>query len=786
MKKYGIKALQYSLGLLLFLVLLYFVVGELIGKRETVTSVGTSSLLEASWERVYTDGTREPVTLPDIWDAEPGEEVRAEAVLPELTKDMYGSIRASQQDMWIYVDGELRENYSTEGIRPFGKTSASAYVFFPLYKEDAGKMLAIVTVSDSAYSGRMNQVIVGEKLDLANHYMRENAWILVVAFTMVILSIITVVTSFLLGLVHKKQMELLYLGLGTLITSLIMIAESLIRQFVLPSITVASDMGFFLTMLAPYPFLIYANLVQKKRYEKFYIPVLLSVVLNTVISFVLHVWGIVDLLETMIADYVIIGIALAVGMGTILTDIVKKRIKEYWEIGVGLIGIILASGFEIYQVYTPGARWGGFAFCAGLCFLLVMAAFKTGRDMQAMEQEKQRAIVTGEAKTQFLAQMSHEIRTPINTIIGMNEMVLRESKEDSVREYAENIESSSRMLLGLINDVLDFSKIEAGKLDLTVGRYTLPKLLDSVAQELKFKVEAKALKVVVDVEEHLPRRLLGDEVRIRQILSNLVSNAVKYTMEGQITFTVKGIASENGFALQCSVKDTGIGIREEDIPRLFDSFQRVEERKNRHIEGTGLGLAITKQLTELMNGTISVESEYGKGSCFTVTVPQGISEESYSNAAQKEGAQEPEQKKEQKQPLYAPEAVVLAVDDNEMNRKVVQMLLRRTGIQVEVASGGTECLELCRQKKYDVILMDHMMPEPDGIETLHLLRKDEESQNRDTEVLVLTANAVAGSEEQYLAEGFAGYLSKPLVVADLEEMLRNHLPEGKVIPKPAE
>jgi len=780
MKEHRIKLIYYILSGLLIAVLLYFVFGECFGKREAITEDGPCTELQVAWERIYADGTRESVTLPGVWNAEPKEAVRVEAVLPEVQNGTYGCIRASQQDLWVYVEGELRKEYSTKDSRPFGKTSASAYVFFPLYEEDAGKNIAIVTVSDSDYSGRMNQVIVGEQQDIVNLFLKESCLILVVALTTIILSVITVAVSLFLRIVHKKEIDIIYLGLGTLITSMILIAESLVRQFFLPNITVASNMGFFLTMLAPYPFVIYANLIQKKRYQRLYVPVLVLVVVNFLLSFGLHVVGIVDFMESMITDYILIGFALAIGGGTIIADIINKHIQEYWEIGVGLVGIILASVWEIYQVYNPGVRGGGFAFCAGLCFILVMAACKTGRDMQALEKEKQRAIVTGEAKAQFLAQMSHEIRTPINTIIGMNEMILRENRDEAVKEYAENIAGSSRMLLGLINDILDFSKIEAGKLDLTIGRYTLPKLLDNVVQELRFKAESKKLQVNVEIEQGLPRRLIGDEIRIHQIMTNLMSNAVKYTKEGSITFTVREIVSENGFALQFSVADTGIGIRKEDIPRLFQSFQRVEERKNRHIEGTGLGLAITKQLTELMNGSISVQSEYGKGTCFTVVIPQEISEESYLTETNVAATSEAEHKKEEKKPLYAPKAVVLAVDDNAMNLKVVQMLLRRTGIQVEVASGGEECLMLCRQKKYDLILMDHMMPDPDGIETLHLLRKETESPNRDTEVIVLTANAIAGSEEQYKAEGFSDYLSKPLVADDLEAMLQKHLPKEKV------
>lgn len=767
--------IQYILGFLLFGVLLFLVIGESVLPKDIPTEQGTCSTLAVDWERVYADGSREAVKLPKVWEEKRGVTVRVETTLPENQETTWGCIRASQQDVRIFVDGRLREEYSTKDTRIFGKTSASAYVFFEIYEEDAGKVLAIETVSDSIYSGKMNQVFVGEKQDIVYRFIREDGLVLIVAFITVIISIITVVVSLILRVIHKKEIDIIYLGLGTLLISLLMISESLIRQFFLPSITVATSVGFFVTKLAPYPFLIYINLIQGKRYQKMYLPVLGCIIVNFVLSTALHVCKIVDFLDNMMIDYIVIVVALIVGGGTILVDLKKRRVNEYREVAIGFSGIILAGFWEVYLVYFPGPA-GGLGLCIALCFLLVMASIKTGRDIQLIEKEKQRAIATGEAKSQFLAQMSHEIRTPINTIIGMNEMILRENRDETIKEYACDIESTSKLLLGLINDVLDFSKIDAGKLEITKRQFSLTRVLNSAVQELKLKAENKGLHVEVRIDSTLPKTLLGDEIRIRQILANLISNAVKYTMEGTVTFTVGKTGAEEGFELCFSVADTGIGIQKEDIGSLFESFRRVEEDRNRHIEGTGLGLAITKQLVDLMDGSISIESEYGKGSCFSVRLPLEIVEETLP-AEETAAVIEKETKETTKEsePLYAPEAVVLAVDDNDMNLKVVQFLLKRTGIKVDTASGGKECLEQCRRKKYDLILMDHMMPELDGIETFHLLRSEPDNPNCDTKVIMLTANAITGSEEQYQKEGFADYLSKPLIAADLEAMLKRHL-----------
>ena len=362
----------------------------------------------------------------------------------------------------------------------------------------------------------------------------------------------------------------------------------------------------------------------------------------------------------------------------------------------------------------------------------------------------------------------------------MNEMILRENKDDSVEDYAKNVQNASKLLLGLINDVLDFSKIEAGKMEIVEGDYELAKMLTDVVNGTKIKAEAKGLEFKVCVDETLPLVLHGDEIRIRQVLNNLLSNAVKYTKEGEVCLKVEGEYQEEIFSLRFVVKDTGMGIKEKDLGKLFDSFQRLEEKKNRYIEGTGLGLSITKQLTELMGGNISVKSEYEKGSSFAVIIPQQIIDKTEIGKLEDTYKKDKRKKEVMASGLQAPEARVLVVDDNEMNLKVASALLKRTGVQVEVANGGMECLELCRKNNFDLIFMDHMMPEPDGIETLHMLRADETSLNKETEVVVLTANAIAGMEEEYLKEGFTAYLTKPIVAEDLEAMLVAHLPEEKI------
>ena len=392
------------------------------------------------------------------------------------------------------------------------------------------------------------------------------------------------------------------------------------------------------------------------------------------------------------------------------------------------------------------------------------------KDMLNAEKEKQVAIAASESKARFLASMSHEIRTPINIVIGMNEMILRENQDETIQEYAYNIKGASHMLLGLVNDVLDLSKIEAGKLQIVECDYHTSSLLNDVVLGVKGYMNQKQLRLNLEMDETIPAVLNGDEIRIKQILNNLLSNAVKYTDEGSVTFSAKAVMRENDFSLLFTVTDTGRGIRQEDLDKLFEGFIRLEMDKNRYIEGTGLGLNITKLLVDNMGGTIEVHSEYGKGSSFTVSIPQKIIDVSPMGDLQQAYKQEVKKNSDEKL-LYAPDKKILVVDDNKMNLTVIGALLKRSKLQVEFATSGMECLEKAKVNKFDLILMDHMMPEMDGIQTFHYIRETDGCMNQQTPVIVLTANALDGMREYYMGEGFADYLSKPIEADKLEQVL---------------
>ncbi len=404
------------------------------------------------------------------------------------------------------------------------------------------------------------------------------------------------------------------------------------------------------------------------------------------------------------------------------------------------------------------------------------------RATELAKMEERRAKAANDAKSNFLANMSHEIRTPINAVLGMNEVILRECQDEKILEYAQNIEGAGRTLLSLINDILDFSKIEAGSMEIHEAEYDFSTVLNDIFNMVHIKAEQKVIDLVFDVDENIPNSMMGDEMRLRQIMVNVLNNAIKYTSKGSVTLRVKGERSFNDrIILHIDVIDTGIGIKPEDRVSLFDKFKRLDIDKNKTVEGSGLGLAITSSLLELMGGTIDVESEYGKGSTFKMSLPQKIVKDVPIGDFKTRLQSSLKERKTYKEKFTAPDARILVVDDTPMNHVVIRELLKHTLLQIESARSGQECLEKQHSKKYDLILLDYRMPGMDGIETLQTMKKDDTSENLETPVIVLTANAISGARENFIREGFDDYLSKPIESDKLEEALIKYLPKSKVL-----
>ena len=421
----------------------------------------------------------------------------------------------------------------------------------------------------------------------------------------------------------------------------------------------------------------------------------------------------------------------------------------------------------------------------GFILLLIFNSIVMMTYNRRLSEAAQQANQANEAKSYFLSTMSHDIRTPMNAILGLNEMVIRDSKDENIRMYSESIKTAGNTLLSLINDILDFSKIEAGKMEIINVDYSFASLLNDLVNMVQKKAEDKGILLNLDIDRSIPAVLNGDEIRIKQIIINVLSNAVKYTKQGHITFSVHANKVEDKrdhIRLRVSVEDTGVGIKPEDLDRLFVAFERIDEKTNRNIEGTGLGMTIAQSFLNMMGSHLEVESEYGRGSVFSFEIEQRVIKWDPIGDFQESFRHSLNERETYHEKFTAPQARVLVVDDTPVNLTVFVNLLRNTQLQIDTAESGDECIALFTKKHYDVIFLDHMMPDKDGIETLREMKTITDSPSRETPVICLTANAISGMRELYTAAGFDDYLTKPIDAERLEMMLLQYLPEEKVVP----
>ena len=440
-----------------------------------------------------------------------------------------------------------------------------------------------------------------------------------------------------------------------------------------------------------------------------------------------------------------------------MNDLVESRVIDWLLLGTVSVGLI------VLLIYN----------------FIVLLAFN-----RKLSDTAEQANQANEAKSYFLSTMSHDIRTPMNAIMGLNEMVLRDSQDKNVIEYSENIKTAGNTLLGIINDILDFSKIEAGKMDIVNVDYSFISMLNDLVNMVQNKAEDKGLSFNMDIEREIPSILHGDEIRIKQIITNILSNAVKYTKEGGITFSAgfKKIDDKpDSIILTIKVADTGIGIKPEDMDRLFKAFERIEEKRNRNIEGTGLGMTIAQSFLDMMGSHLQVESVYGEGSVFSFDLEQKVVKWDPVGNYEEAFKQSLSERRNYREKFTAPDAKVLVVDDNPINLKVFSGLLSRTMMQIDTAESGEEAVLLYKNKQFDVIFLDHMMPNKDGIETLKEMRGIKGTPNDETPIICLTANAISGMREMYINAGFDDYITKPINPDRLEMMLLQYLPKDKVI-----
>jgi len=596
-------------------------------------------------------------------------------------------------------------------------------------------------------------------------------------FCFVVLSIIAF--SFFTNKREKTRVNTVYAIL--LVVSLVHLVFDIITVYTVHNIAIVSPFlnhfshQIFLATLLFIFYMVYVYLIELINSEA---KVVIGRKKRTLLPFLLSVAGVVFLplnyVETVHGNYsrgpasMIIYASIAVYASLILHLLVKYHaVISYKKIKAIVIALMCELVTAMYQLIFP------YSLVSSLGVLLLNLGFYLtveNPDAALVEQlkvETARADAANNAKTSFLANVSHEIRTPINAVLGMNELILRETGEKEIKNYASEVKRAAKSLLNIINDLLDITKIEAGKLTVIPVEYSLASLINDVHTLFELKAADKGLKFDVDIKGELPSTVIGDDIRLKQVLINILNNAIKYTNSGSVTLNIH--APQDGVIEFC-VKDTGIGIKPEDLEKLYQPFQRIEEERNRNIEGTGLGLNITMKLLEQMGSRLDVQSVYGEGSSFSFIISQPTVDSTPINKSTlfSPGAFA---EKQYQVSYQAPNAKILIVDDNDMNRRVIAGLLKETKMQTFEAESGEDCLKITAEQRFDVILMDHMMPEMDGIQTLKAMRARENDPCRDTPIVIVTANAIVGAKEAYLEAGFTDFLSKPIDPTKLEQMI---------------
>lgn len=730
-----------------------------------------------NWEVNYDGVIEENVTLPVKVPVKRGEAVILRKNLPDKIKK-YNSIMIAgkRQDIIVSIGGIQRAAFTNEGHRPFENTPPSGIIIVPLYNTDSQSDVAIRIISDSDYAGDIGRIYIGNEKSLLFKVVKTNVgW----TFLDVIVLIIGLLCAYSFA-THEATFRIsaamLHLSFFAILSSIWSFTQSGLRQIFISDISTYETFGYCCYMLIPITVLMYVNWIMEKRREKLIAGALVVVMLNFAIENLLQGLHKATFFEMRNVSQIIYALVIIFIFCLCVAEIKREFNAMTKALLVGILGLVIGL---LHSLYLDGNRvqWGVYdRYISGALIFLISGFVYTSMCVQKEEKLRKDAESANRAKSIFLATMSHEIKTPINVVMGMNELIMRDTFDEGVMEYAKNINAAGNSLLAMVNDLLDFSKIESGRMDIVCVDYQLKSLLHDVAVMTKMRINDKDVKLVLDIDESIPSIYYGDEVRIKQVLSNLLANAAKYTDKGSITFSVKQRSiNDDRIELYFSIKDTGTGIKEEDISKYMDSFVRLEKEVNSSTSGTGLGLAITSRVLELMDSKLEVDSVYGEGSDFHFILKQQVVDSKRMGQVLEQSDNGEEKKKGIT--FTAPNARVLVVDDTKINIKVVCGLLKPTSIQVDTCESGKACLELCKENSYDVILMDHMMPEMDGIEAFKAIRADKTLKSTNSKIVVLTANTVSGAAEMYKEVGFDYYMKKPVDVNELNRVLMSFIPE---------
>lgn len=781
----------------------------MVSLRETETADPASESFEQIQGRLETameEGDYQEVDLP--YEGRGGN-AAVFAFQNTLPAGMTVNFSSDNAKVRVSADGEVIYQYGFSGEETTGSHENSVNI--PAVLQD-GKIWIELFPAPAGAAPALGDVIIETSDSLVIGVVGNSIADIGCCLLIVMMSVLMFVLELIRRHTNQPSRGEVFLGLaGLAVGAYCFIGTHTLSIFY--DIWAVYEIQEYLVLLMPLFLALYFDWNQHQFFPRRFTFLVWYVSANAGVQLLLQMMQVRTLKEMVYFSVLAVGVVCVTAIVTLLQFDYKDRKRRTLLSVLSLLGLLAGGIVNVIMNYifqdASGRMVGQYSVTAFSVMIAVVHVLQISREYRAnaeenarllaekvkeMEQQnqllakakldaeaaRQEALSANEAKGKFLAHMSHEIRTPINAVLGMDEMILREAKEQSIKEYAMDIHTAGQTLLSLINDILDFSKIESGKMEIVPVEYDLSSLIHDLANMAAQRAADKNLRLEVEVDQETPSRLYGDDVRLRQVLTNILTNAVKYTHQGCVWLRVQCRKKEETAVLRFEVEDTGIGIKEEDLPKLFAEFERIEEKRNRSIEGTGLGMSITTQLLALLGSRLQVESVYGKGSRFYFELEQKIVDaapigdfearvhqlaENYSYSAG----------------LFAPDAKLLVVDDNAINRKVLRNLLKETEIQVEEAAGGRECLELVQANHYDLIFLDHMMPEMDGVETLHHIKALSDYPCQGTPIVVLTANAVSGAKEKYLAEGFDDFLSKPIMPKKLENMIRKMLPQGLLL-----
>lgn len=763
MRKIAWVVLLVQLAIVIYAVI-SFKVDDVTLSRGEITS------FNENWTIIREDGTKDSITLPYYEKCEANKKITIENILPSSFYGKTMSILTADKEVRVIVDGEVIYEFGVNDDRDFGKTPGSVtnFIDIPDNLKEGKISIELVSPYDN-YGACIDKITFADRdvsiLHMLNSNLHKFACAIVILISGIVFIVLTVVQK-----IHKQDTDgMEYLCVYCILSFVYYCIETKAMNLFYGNQTLYSILVFFILMLMPLFYIPYFTKGVVASKTKALDILMLFAIVNALAQTVLQLFNIVDFMNMAIFSHGILFVSILITIKMIWDSNRRKDPNSFWPdfVAVLILGIcamcdIVRSYFSTAEHLEKYSKYGVAVFCF---FMLISHIVKMSRSrVKAIEQKN-------EAKSKFLARMSHEIRTPINAIIGMNKMIARESNEKNILEYSSDIDNASEVLLGLVNEILDLSKIEEGKMEVIPEEYHLGSLLNDIYTMLNVRASSKKLPLIMDVDKNIPAVLYGDSTKLRQVLVNLLSNAIKYTESGFIKCMLSGETEGDKVKLHFQIRDTGVGIKKKDMPRLFEEFRRIEENHSGHIEGTGLGISITIQFLKLMGSELKVDSEYGKGSNFHFVLEQKIVKDTPIGDIKNTSTK----KKENTDRVIDAKGIrVLVIDDNNINIKIFKALLKNSNMVIDEGYSGMECLKMLEENKYDIVFLDHMMPVMDGVETIRKHKANTESINKDTPIIVLTANAIVGAREEYMKEGFSDYLTKPIQIEKLNRIIEEN------------